>query len=98
MLQPILEKAQRDAEARMPISKSDLKALLDAVDEGCFKEREGSPVCLCDHTLRCTREFLRSRSLSEDQIIPWLAEHGGHCDCEVVYNVGECWGEKVGCE
>jgi len=27
--------------------------------------------------------------LDEDRIIPWLEEHGGGCDCEVLANVEE---------
>jgi hypothetical protein len=98
LMQAMVEKRQANEEARMPISKEDLRALLEKVDEAIFEERNGEVECLCDHTLRHTREFLRARSLGEEPIVKWLGEHGGYCDCEVTSNVGESWGEQVGYE
>jgi hypothetical protein len=69
---------QRTLENSMPLSKSNLKALLDFLNEF------GSP---CDHSLVHTTEFLKTHSLDSTKIIPWLKEHGGHCDCEVLGNV-----------
>lgn len=43
----------------------------------------------CDHTLNQARAYLESAGLKPDAIIPWLDDHGGFCDCEVVYNVAE---------
>jgi len=43
----------------------------------------------CDHSLRRTRGHLKDQGLNPDSILPWLAEHGGYCDCEVLANVGE---------
>jgi len=71
-------------EARMPISRADLTRL--------FEHLEGALVNGCDHTLRFTREFLASRQLPEATITPWLGEYGGFCDCEVLANVEERWG------
>jgi hypothetical protein len=96
LLRAMQESRQASEEARMPISKQDLKALLEKIDESVFEERNGEVECLCDHTLRHTREFLRTRSLPEEPIVKWLGEHGGYCDCEVVFNVGDSWGEQVG--
>ncbi len=28
--------------------------------------------------------------------VAWLAEYGGGCDCEVIANVEDRWGEVVG--
>ncbi|HEX6747948.1 MAG TPA: DUF2695 domain-containing protein [Longimicrobium sp.] len=67
----------------MPVSHGDLRGLFDALDEAL----EGG----CDQTLRHTRAFLRSRGMDEARVLPWLAEYGGHCDCEVLANVGGEW-------
>jgi hypothetical protein len=96
LLRAMQDKAQANEEARMPISKQDLKALLQHIDGKVFEERNGQAECLCDHTLRHTREFLRGRSLPEEPILKWLGEYGGYCDCEVTFNVGDSWDERVG--
>jgi hypothetical protein len=67
-------------EASMPLSKSDLKALFDYLDE---------TMSSCDHSLTLTTDFLNAHSLNLEKIIPWLREHGGYCDCEVLGNVEE---------
>ena len=41
----------------------------------------------CDHTFSATMTFLRKHNLDEESVLTWLREHGGHCDCEVIYNV-----------
>lgn len=84
----VLELAQREraeAKALMPIEKSDLVELFDHLD---FALNGG-----CDHTLRFTRDFLQQRALDESTILAWLREYGGDCDCEVLANVEETWGE-----
>jgi hypothetical protein len=78
-----------EAEAAMPISKPDLKALFDYVDEKL--EDDG-----CDRTLKATTAFLLQRQLPQDLITDWLREEGGGCDCEVIANVEGTWGEVVG--
>ena len=70
---------RREAEARMPIEKSDLSAL--------FEHLDGALGQGCDHSLRFTRAFLASRSLPADAIVAWLNSYGGFCDCEVLANV-----------
>ena len=77
-------------ETSIPIPKPDLKALFD------FLDRENPPAC--DHTLRETIQFLKGRGIDPQKVIPWLQEHGGYCDCEVIYNVEEKFGEMVGRE
>ena len=72
-------KEQEALEASMQMSKSDLRDLLSYLDS---PERPA-----CDHTLKETLVFLRSRSLNTETIVPWLGEHGGFCDCEIFANV-----------
>ena len=72
----------------IPMPHADLRALFD------FLDREDAP--RCDHTLRETIQFLQQRGLDAEHIVPWLREHGGYCDCEVIYNVDDKFGEIVG--
>ncbi len=72
----------------MPISKPDLKALFDWLDETAGER--------CDGTLRRTRDFLHERGLPETSVTEWLMDYGGGCDCEVLANVEETWGKPVG--
>lgn len=88
LVQPIVARQQREAEAAMPLSKTDLKALFDWLDETAD---EG-----CDGTLRRTRNFLHEHDLPEGTITDWLMDYGGGCDCEVLANVEEVWGRHVG--
>ena len=74
-------------EDSMPLSKRDLSDLFD------FLKRKGTPSC--DHTLEATTQFLRRRKLPADKILSWLRQHGGYCDCEVIYNVEDKFGEVV---
>jgi hypothetical protein len=77
------QRERQAAEARMPLSRDELAALFDHLDEALTAG--------CDHSLRFTRQFLAVRSLSEEAIVPWLGEHGGFCDCEVLANVEDAW-------
>lgn len=81
----IAQRERAEAEARMPISKIDLDDLFNHLDIALSTG--------CDHTLRFTRGFLQTRALDESTIVPWLGEYGGYCDCEVLNNVEETWGE-----
>ena len=74
--------------ASIPMPHADLRALFD------FLDRKDAPQC--DHTLRETIEFLQQRALDVERIILWLNEYGGYCDCEVIYNVDDKFGEIVG--
>ena len=96
IVQSIRDQEHADAEARMPISKADLRDLFEFLDGTLFEQRGDKVWCLCDHTLRRSQEFLRSRLLSQDAIIEWLGEYGGFCDCEVAANVTDYWSKYVG--
>ena len=85
IVQDIAERHRHEALARMPISRGELL--------GLFDHRGAALAASCDHSLRHTRCSLQARALPEAEIIPWLLEYGGGCDCEVVANVEEGWGE-----
>ena len=72
----------------IPVSHTDLHDLFDYLD------REGAPAC--DHTLRETIQFLKERNLVIEPVVAWLQQHGGFCDCEVIFNVDDKFGEIVG--
>lgn len=88
LLRALKQRQRAEAERRVPLSLADLAALFDFLDE----RLDGSP---CDHTLVLTREFLVERDLPQDHVVPWLAEYGGHCDCEVLANVESEWGQYL---
>ena len=71
-------------EATLPVNRVQLVALFDHLDIALV---DG-----CDHSLRLTTEFLNSRGLPVATVIPWLRDQGGYCDCEVLANVEERWG------
>lgn len=81
------EKEQAERLASLPLSASELCELFAWLD------REDAPPC--DNTLCETVEFLQARKLDVDKVVAWLHEHGGGCDCEVIYNVDDKFGELV---
>ena len=83
LLKATLKRENAKAESRMPITKPLLAALFDYLDNALETG--------CDHTLAHTRAFLKSHKIDETAVIPWLAEFGGYCDCEVLANVEESW-------
>jgi hypothetical protein len=89
ILDQMAQKHRAEEEAKLPLSKAELKALFQYVDHR-LDERG------CDHTLTHTLEFIAQRNLRPETIVPWLNEYGGYCDCEVIANVEEVWGETVG--
>jgi hypothetical protein len=50
----------------------------------------------CQHDYSGTVAFLTRETLDPAKVIPWLQEHGGHCDCEIIYNVYDHFGDLVG--
>lgn len=72
----------------LPIDTSRLKDLLS------YLGRDNAPPC--DHPLRETVEFLESEKIGPAKIVPRFQEHGGYCDCEVIYSVYDAVGNLVG--
>ena len=50
----------------------------------------------CDHTFSGTQLFAVQHSIDVAQLLPWLKDHGAHCDCEIVYNIYDEFGELMG--
>lgn len=78
-----------EAIVAMPLKRAELKAMFDWVDQKLLEAG-------CDHTLRYSEAFLQARHLPIEEITNWLQEYGGYCDCEVIANVEDKWGEIVG--
>jgi len=74
-------------EGEMPLPKEALRELFDVLD--------GALATPCDHSMRFTMEFIRTRHLSPETILPWLNSYGGYCDCEVLTNVESHWGDRL---
>lgn len=83
-----LAEAERIAfENSAPLSVQQLKGLLSRLNT----------VSRCNHTFTGVQAFAEQHSLDVNRVVLWLHEHGAHCDCEVVYNVYDEFGELVGC-
>lgn len=78
------ERASREP----PISYENVKALFE------YLNRPNPPAC--DHTHKECVEYLRHRQLPIESTLAWLRENGGFCDCEVIFNVTDEWGNRVG--
>ena len=70
----------------MPISRGALAGLFAHLDQELAAG--------CDHSLRFTRGYLLAHGLPEEVVLAWLLKYGGGCDCEVLANVEEAWGES----
>ena len=80
------------AEAGRSLDKRVLRELLAHLERSVFVRLEnGQPAVLCDHTLKHTKKFLQDLGVWQDELVEWLGEYGGYCDCEVAYNVFEYW-------
>ena len=75
-------KEQEQISAALPVSVDVLKDLFDWLDKTAEKQ-------VCDNTLSQTLIFLEKNDLKKDELIDWLKERGGYCDCEVLANVAE---------
>jgi hypothetical protein len=70
-----------------PIPEPELMKLLEYVDD--MWDEHG-----CDRTLQHTLQYIRQHNLPEEELVEWLIDHGGGCDCEVLANVaGQGWTE-----
>lgn len=79
-------KAQQRADARatFPLSDPLLESLFESVERSV--DEHG-----CDHTLRFTEQWLLDHPGNREQVIDWLQQNGGYCDCEVCGNAADYW-------
>jgi len=88
IVEALVEEDTKKAIEQMPISFADLAALFDYLDEQLGVKG-------CAHTSDMTKAFLNKRNLNPEEILMWLEEFGGNCDCEILANVEECWESEI---
>lgn len=68
--------------ASLPMSEELFRELFDYLDE-----QLGEQGCL--DNLRLTEAFLEEHGCDMEEVLDWLEDHGGGCDCEVLANIEE---------
>jgi len=53
----------------------------------CDFLRMAVPQETCDGSLRLTLDFVREHKVDEFELLHWLSEYGGYCDCRVMRRV-----------
>jgi Protein of unknown function (DUF2695) len=77
----LAEKELVEFKSGLPINENTFPELFDYLDSQLGKNS-------CDHSTIFTRTFLDKKGISNTaQVIKWLADNGGFCDCEVLANV-----------
>ena len=67
----------------LPMEKEIFIKLFDYLDKK-LSEKE------CDNTNKITKEYLEKIGHNNiENVLKWLAENGGYCDCEVLANIEE---------
>jgi hypothetical protein len=84
LLNQVRDEERAAARAALPLSDELLEEFFDALDSALTRQ-------VCDHTRKLTRSWLEERGLPLDKVLSWMDEHGGYCDCEVLFNVEEHW-------
>lgn len=83
ILDELRQKQQEEFGLNLPMAREAFEKLFDDLDE--HLEKVG-----CDDTNRLTIEFLRDNKMQNpENVLKWLAENGGYCDCEILANVEE---------
>jgi hypothetical protein len=79
----VLRQTEQDRiRTSLPMAPAQMKALFDFVDQR-LSETE------CDHSFRHTIAFLDSQQIQQENVLAWLENAGGYCDCEVLFNAEE---------
>lgn len=86
-----LENERKKFQESLPIAEKFFPKLFDFLEQKLSQKP-------CNHTPKNTQFFCKIHKISaENQVIAWLSENGGHCDCEILYNVSEhfSWHSKI---
>ena len=76
-------KAAEEFDNSLPMKRELFNKLFDHLDAGLQNEA-------CDHSLALTEQFLAAKEVDNvDEVIAWLGDWGGYCDCEILFNVEE---------
>lgn len=81
IMDDLKKKADQEFESSLPMSRENFKKLFDHLDIHLTKKD-------CDDTNSLTKTWLLQSSIEKvDEVLEWLADHGGYCDCEILANV-----------
>ena len=87
LLKDYKAKEKQNFQNSLPMDAELFRNLFDSVDEK-LEANDG-----CDHSFTFTREFLETQKVDVESVLDWIINEGGGCDCEVLYNVEECFEE-----
>lgn len=83
IMDDLRKKADEEFENSLPMSRVFFKKLFDHLDIQLNSKG-------CDDTNSLTKTFLLQSNFERvDEVLEWLADHGGYCDCEILANVEE---------
>jgi hypothetical protein len=83
IMDDLKKRADQEFESSLPMSRENFKGLFDHLDKLLTDKA-------CDDTNSLTKTFLlQSGNENGDDVLEWLADHGGYCDCEILANVEE---------
>jgi hypothetical protein len=94
---PVQTKPKPSAPLSRLMTQKEFARLCEWLDgpQGCnFRPDPTRPeqtVWNCDGNLHKTRLWLKRRNLDAEKNIKLLRKLGGHCDCEVLFNVADNW-------
>lgn len=78
--------------SKMPISEEDLYRLFDRLDHRLptLQQRDGNRSPFIETVI-----FIEEIGLKKSKVLPWLKNHGGYCDYQILFNVRKKWGDYV---
>jgi hypothetical protein len=83
LLSDLCKKASEEFEKSLPMSRDNFMKLFDYLDTKLNDKG-------CDDTNRFTKMFLKQIDIvNSKNVLEWLADKGGYCDCEILANVEE---------
>lgn len=82
ILKQLKEEKRMEFENSLPMERDLFEQLFDYLDKKLTDND-------CSNQPLLTTEFLNRNNIPEGPVLSWLAENGGYCDCEVLYNVEE---------
>ena len=81
ILKAIKEKELAKFRQNLPMSEDKFIRLFDLLDAELHANG-------CDHSLKLTEQILSNLEVKDVlNVLAWLKEQGGYCDCEVMMNV-----------
>jgi F0F1-type ATP synthase membrane subunit b/b' len=83
IMDDLKKKADQEFENSLPMSRDNFKKLFDQFDTQLNDK-------VCDNTNTLTKTILQLSNIEKvEEVLEWLADHGGYCDCEILAKVEE---------